>query len=82
MLGFKTSGASRVFAGIRRATFQSNAAVVAQVGATTDVYTQETVAGTQAAIAASGSTVVVQVTDDAANTFQWLARISVLRSRE
>lgn len=82
VVGFKASGAAQRVAYIRRGLFGNNAGVVSQEGATSAEYTQESAAGCDCTLSVSGQTVICQVTDDAANTYNWLCCVQVTRSRE
>ncbi|MDQ3097607.1 MAG: hypothetical protein M3Q61_05515 [Chloroflexota bacterium] len=82
VVGFKTGGASQRAAYIRRATVYNNAGTVGQQGVTSAEYTEESAGACNCTLAVSGQTVVCSVTDDGTNTFEWLASVHVVRSRE
>ena len=82
VVGHKTGGASNRVGYILRAVVYNNAGVVAQQGATSAEYTEESAAACACTLAVSGQAVRCQVTDDGANEYQWLASVHVVRSRE
>lgn len=65
-----------------RALAYNRAGLVGFQGASTTDFSAESAAACDVQFAISGQTVVLQVKDDGANTYQWRARVSVLSSLE
>lgn len=63
---------------VRRATFRDTAGTLAQQGTTSSEYTEESAAACDVRFAVSGSTVLIDVRDDAASAFNFTASVSVL----
>lgn len=70
-------GSTETASYIRRATFRDTAGTLAQVGATSAEYSEESAAAIDVRFAVSGSTVLLDVRDDAVNAFDFAAHITV-----
>lgn len=63
---------------VLRGVFGNTAGAVAQVGTTSIEYAEESAAGLDVQLVVSGQTVTLDVKDDGAGTFVWVAVIRVL----
>lgn len=77
-----SAGVAQRCAYVREGYFSNTAGVVAQVGATASISTFESAAAADVQFAVSGQTVLFQVKDNGASTFEWKARVTVLPSDE
>lgn len=80
VLAMSTSGATQTASYVRRATFRDVAGVPSQLGTTSSVYTEESVAGYDVAFSLSGSSILLDVQDDGVSPSYWTAKITVFRT--
>lgn len=76
--GDATAGPAQSVTYHRIAKFRNNAGVVTQIGATQAPLTLESTAAPDVQFVIAGTTVLLQVQDDAASTYVWTAWISIL----
>lgn len=76
------SGTAQRCTYIRRGLFYNESGTVTQQGATDATYTNESAAGCDVRLQVSGQTIVLDVQDDGASQFQWVALVRVLSTFE
>jgi len=82
VIGRASAGAAQRVAYVVRALFYNAAGTVAQQGSTVAGYTEESSAGCDVRFRVSGQTVILEVVDDSASTFQWRAWVKQFPSLE